>query len=126
LKKQLPLFRLGVGGVLGSGAQWISPISLRDEVRAILWLLDTRPSGPFNVAAPAALTNREFTSAVGRHLHRPTRLRVPAAVLRVALGRELVDEAVLASQRVAPMALNEGGFHFEDPDIQSILSSAFA
>jgi uncharacterized protein (TIGR01777 family) len=125
LKKQLPLFRLGLGGVLGSGEQWMSPISLRDEVRAILWLLDTRPSGPFNLVAPAALTNREFTSALARQLHRPARLSVPSTVLRVALGADLVDAAVLASQRVVPAALTERGFNFESPNIESILSSSF-
>lgn len=126
LKKQLPLFRFGLGGVLGSGAQWTSPISLRDEVRAILWLLDTRPVGPFNLVAPAALTNRSFTAALAQHLHRPARLRVPTSALYVALGRDLVTDAVLASQRVVPTALIEGGFHFESPTIESILSSALA
>jgi uncharacterized protein (TIGR01777 family) len=126
LKKQLPLFRFGLGGVLGSGQQWISLISLRDDVRAITWLLDTRPRGPFNLVAPHALTNREFTRAVARHLHRPARLRVPATALRVALGGELVDDAVLASQRVTPAALIDGGFNFESPTIESILSSAFS
>jgi hypothetical protein len=124
LKKQLPLFRFGLGGVLASGAQWLSPISLRDEVRAILWLLDTRPAGPFNLVAPAALTNRSFTHALAHQLHRPARLRVPAAALNVALGRDLVTDAVLASQRVVPTALLDGGFSFESPDIESIVSSA--
>jgi uncharacterized protein (TIGR01777 family) len=126
LKKQLPLFRLGLGGVLGAGEQWLSPISLRDEVRAVLWLLDTRPSGPFNLVAPAALTNRAFTSALARQLHRPARLRVPSTALRIALGRDLADGAVLASQRVVPAALTERGFNFENPTIESIVSSSFA
>jgi hypothetical protein len=126
LKKQLPLFRLGLGGVIGSGRQWISPISLRDEVRAILWLIDTRPSGPFNLVAPAALTNRAFTGTLARHMHRPARFGVPAWALRAALGSELVDGAILASQRVVPTALSERGFEFESPNIQSIFSSAFS
>ena len=126
LKKQLPLFRLGLGGVLGAGEQWLSPISLRDEVRAVLWLLDTRPSGPFNLVAPAAQTNRAFTSALARQLHRPARLRVPSTALRIALGRDLADGAVLASQRVVPAALTERGFNFENPTIESIVSSSFA
>jgi hypothetical protein len=126
LKKQLPLFRLGLGGVISSGKQWISPISLRDQVRAILWLIDTRPSGPFNLVAPAALTNRAFTNTLARHLHRPARFGVPAWALRVALGPDLVDGAILASQRVVPTALSERGFEFENPSIQSIFSSAFS
>jgi uncharacterized protein (TIGR01777 family) len=126
LKKQLPLFRLGLGGPLGSGQQWLSPISLRDEVRAILWLIETRASGPFNLVAPAALTNREFTRALAHQLRRPAFLKVPSGALRVVLGHELVTAAVLASQRVNPSALREAGFRFEEPDIASILASALA
>ena len=126
LQKQLPLFRFGLGGPFGTGRQWISPISLCDEVRAIVWLLQRRPSGPFNLVAPAALTNRDFTDALARQLHRPARLRVPSSVLRIALGAELVTGAVLASQRVVPTALREAGFTFEHSDIEAILSSALA
>jgi hypothetical protein len=126
LKRQLPLFRLGLGGALGTGRQWFSPISLRDEVRAIVWLLENRASGPFNLVAPAALTNRAFTEALARQLRRPARLRIPSSALRVALGGQLVTGAVLASQRVVPAALLGSGFTFEHPDIESILSSALA
>ncbi len=124
LKRQLPLFRAGLGGCLGTGAQWVSPISLRDEVRAIMFLIDNRLSGPFNLVAPAALTNRSLTTALSRELHRPARLRTPSAVLRLVLGRDLVDGAVLASQRVSPTALVQSGFEFESPNIESILSTA--
>jgi hypothetical protein len=126
LKKQLPLFRLGVAGRLGSGEQWISPISLRDEVSAILWLCERRPSGPFNLVAPAALTNRDLTKAVAHQLHRPARIPVPATALKVVLGSDLVTDAVLASQRVVPTALREAGFRFADPDVESILASALS
>jgi hypothetical protein len=95
-------------------------------VRAIVWVLERRPSGPFNLVAPAALTNREFTRALARQLHRPARVRIPATALRLALGGELVDGAILASQRALPTALRESGFGFEDADIRSILSSAMA
>jgi hypothetical protein len=124
LRKQLPLFRLGIGGPIGPGHQWMSPISLRDQVRAILWLLDHRLSGAFNLVAPAALTNRDFATALGRQLHRPSKLRVPSAAVRIAIGSEMADATVLASQRVAPTALVESGFNFESPDIESILASA--
>lgn len=126
LKKQLPLFRLGLGGALGTGRQWISPISLRDEVRAIVWLLENRASGPFNLVAPAALTNRAFTQALAHQLRRPARLRIPSSALRVALGGQLVTGAVLASQRVVPAALLGSGFTFDHPDIESIMSWALA
>lgn len=126
LKRQLPLFRFALGGPLGNGNQWVSPITLRDEVRAILWLVDTRRDGNFNLVAPAALTNRAFSSAVARALHRPAKLRVPASALRVVLGAELADATALASQRVVPLALRESGFTFESPDVASILASALA
>jgi uncharacterized protein len=113
-KRQLPLFRFGLGGPLGNGQQWISPISLRDEVRAILFLLDNRSGGPFNLVAPAPVRNREFTKVLARHLHRPAGLRVPARALNVAFGAELVEGAVLA------------GFSFESPAIDSIITSALS
>ena len=124
LKRQLPLFRFGLGGPLGNGRQWISPISLRDEVRAILFLLDTRGRGPFNLVAPAAVRNRDFTRVLARQLGRPARLRAPSRALSVVLGTELVEGAVLASQRVTPGALLASGFNFESSDIESILASA--
>jgi uncharacterized protein len=126
LKKQLPLFRLGLGGCLGGGEQWMSPISLRDEVRAILWLIETRATGPFNLVAPAALSNRNLTQVLAHQLHRPARLRVPSSALRMALGSELVVGAVLASQRVVPTSLHDSGFNFEHADIESIVSAALA
>ncbi len=121
LKKQLPLFRLGLGGRLASGRQWLSPISLRDEVRAILWVLDHRLEGPVNLVAPIPLTNRHFTKLLGQALHRPTVTRVPAMALKTVLGKELVKGAVLASQRVEPMVLLKSGFKFDDPGATSIV-----
>ena len=126
LNKQLPLFRVGLGGVLGTGRQWQSVISLDDEVRAIVWILDHRSHGPVNLVSPTPVTNREFTSALGRALHRPSALRVPPAALRIALGRELAMGAVLASQRVVPTALLDSGFTFLDRDLDAILASALA
>jgi uncharacterized protein (TIGR01777 family) len=126
LKKQLPLFRIGLGGSMGSGGHWLSPISLRDEVRAMLWILERHAGGPFNLVAPAPLTNRAFSRALARQLHRPARLRIPVNALRIVLGNDLVNNAVLASQRVLPAALLESGFGFEHPDIDSILSAALA
>ena len=126
LGRQLPLFRRGLGGVLGTGRQWVSPISLVDEVRAILWILDTDQEGPHNLVAPAPVTNREFTEALASAVGRHARLPVPALALDVALGRGLARGAVLASQRAIPERLSAEGFAFVHADIASILSAALS
>lgn len=120
LKRQLPLFRLGLGGPHSTGAHWLSPISLQDEVRAILWVIDHQLSGPINVVCPTPLTNEQFAHDLAKALHRPSFARIPAALLQVVLGSQLTTEAVLASQRVTPMKLTENGFNFENPDAPSI------
>jgi uncharacterized protein (TIGR01777 family) len=127
LAKQLPLFRLGLGGRLSVGSQWMSWIELGDEVAAIEWLLD-RPdlSGPVNLTAPQPVTNAAFTDELARELHRPAFLAVPAPALRLALGRELVDEALLASQRVLPAVLLGSGFDFRAPDLAAGIRAATA
>ncbi len=124
LKKQLPLFKAGVGGRLGSGRQFLSPISLHDEIQAILFLLDNNIAGPVNLVAPEPLTNRAFTAALGAVLHRPAIAAVPRLALDIALGSELVSEALMASQRVTPAALEANGFVFQDRTIDQILKSA--
>jgi uncharacterized protein len=126
LKKQLPLFRYGLGGTFGSGRQWMSPISLSDEVRALLWIIDSHLSGPINLVAPAPLTNREFTSEMASVLHRRAFLSVPSSALRVALGREMANELLLVSQRVTPQRLLASGFVFECPDTSSALRDVLA
>jgi uncharacterized protein (TIGR01777 family) len=118
-----PLFRAGLGGRLGSGRQYWSCIALRDEVAALRHLLGTEElSGPVNLTAPRPRTNREVTAALGRVLHRPTLLAVPAPALRLAVG-ELAGDA-LASQRVRPAKLLGSGFTFTCPDIDDILRAA--
>jgi uncharacterized protein (TIGR01777 family) len=124
LKKQLPLFRLGLGGVLSNGRQWLSPISLNDEVRAILWVLDHRLAGPVNLVTPHPLTNADFTKSLARLVRRSAWVRVPALALKIALGDELATGAVLASQRVLPRVLLDSGFTFDNVDITSILHAA--
>jgi uncharacterized protein (TIGR01777 family) len=124
LPQQLPLFRVGVGGRLGSGRQWLSPISLRDEVSAITWVLDHRLEGAINLVAPTPLTNRAFTKDLARALHRPGFFAVPAFALRATLGPEMADELILASQRVTPQTLLASGFTFADPDGPSALAWA--
>lgn len=124
LGRQLPLFRVGLGGRLGTGRQWLSWISLPDEVGAVLHALDVEAlRGPVNATAPAPATNRDFTRALGRVLHRPTVLAVPGVALRMALGADLASEMVLASQRVLPTRLTETGFGFDHPDLDTALTA---
>jgi uncharacterized protein len=121
LGRQLPLFRLGVGGRLSSGRQWLSWISLVDEVAAIRFLLTAEDvGGPVNLVAPGTVTNAAFTRALAAAVHRPAAAPVPRLALRVALGG-FADEGVLASQRVVPAALLRAGFTFAHPDIDTAL-----
>ncbi|OYV64889.1 MAG: TIGR01777 family protein [Actinobacteria bacterium 21-64-8] len=124
LARQLPLFRLGLGGRLASGAQWLSPIALIDEVRALVWLLDQRRSTTANLTCPVPIRNRDFTRLLATSLKRPAAFVVPAPLLELALGREMAGELLLASQRVVPTALEDSGFVFECPDASSILRRA--
>lgn len=122
LAKQLPLFRIGAGGKLGSGAQWLSPIALDDVIGAIHWALmrdDLR--GPVNLVAPEAVTNAEFTRVLAGVLQRPALATAPAFALRLALGAEMANETVLASQRVQPGALRASGFRFRLPGLEQML-----
>ena len=118
-------FRWGLGGPVGGGRQWWPWISLDDEVRAIVHALDTGISGPVNLVAPAPVTNRDFTRALGRVLRRPTILPIPGFVLRLLLGSELADALVLEGQRAAPVVLIESGFEFEHSDIAAGLRATF-
>ncbi len=114
----LPAVRLGVGGPLGSGRQWWSLISLRDEVRALRFVLDDdRAAGPVNLVATAA-RNADLVRALGRALSRPTLLRVPQVVLTTVL-REMAT-VVLESARAEPAVLRRLGFTFTDPDLEAI------
>lgn len=127
LKRMLPLFRFGLGGRLGSGRQWWSWISIDDEVGAIRFLLERDDiAGPVNLAAPAPVTNAEMTRVLGRVLHRPAVLPVPAFGPRLVLGRELADGLVFISQRVRPTVLTEAGYAFRHPDVEGALAAALA
>jgi uncharacterized protein (TIGR01777 family) len=123
LGKLLPLFKLGVGGKLGSGDTWWSWISLVDEVRAIKHLITTPISGAVNLTAPNPVTNAELTNTLGKVLHRPTVFSVPRFALELVLGKELAASLVFASARVLPLRLQESGFEFRHPDIESALRS---
>jgi uncharacterized protein (TIGR01777 family) len=117
-----PLFRFGLGARISSGSQFISWIALTDEVRAIRFLLEhAELDGPVNLTAPAPVTNAEFTAALARALRRPALLRVPAPVLRAALG-ELSSE-LLTGARVLPRKLQGAGFEFRYPGIDAALGA---
>jgi uncharacterized protein (TIGR01777 family) len=120
-----PLFRLGIGGKLGSGEQYWSFVSLRDEVRAIRRMIDD-PSmtGVYNVTAPNAATNAEITKAMGERVHRPTFATVPSFALRAVLGE--MSSEVLGSARVLPTRLLDAGFEFTDPTIGDALDAALS
>jgi uncharacterized protein len=123
--RMLPLFKAGLGGKLGSGRQYWSWISLRDEIRALVFLLENEAlSGPVNLTAPTPLTNAEVTSIMGTVLHRPTLLPAPAFALKAALGEFSTE--VLGSARVIPSVLESTGFTFEDPALESALRAALA
>lgn len=124
LEKMLTPFKLGVGGKMGSGRQWMSWVALHDVVEAIRFALRTDTlSGPANVASPNPATNAEFTEALGRVLGRPTFFAVPKFALKLALG-QMADEALLASQRAVPEKLRAAGFVFEYPDLEGALRVA--
>jgi uncharacterized protein (TIGR01777 family) len=124
-KRLMPIFKLGLGGKVGSGRQYWSFISLRDEVAALIALLDDdRYAGPVNLTAPNPVTNSEVTSAMGRVLGRPTVLPVPAFAIKAALGEFSQD--VLGSQRVLPTVLERDGFVWSDPTIDQAIAQAAA
>ncbi|MFH1068194.1 MAG: TIGR01777 family oxidoreductase [Candidatus Glassbacteria bacterium] len=123
LAAMLPVFRLGLGAKLGSGCQYQSWISLEDAVRAILFCLDQHSlSGPVNVVSPNPVTNSEFTISLAKALKRPAIFRVPAFVLKAALG-QMADELLLASCRAVPGKLRENGFGFNHPTLIEALEA---
>lgn len=117
-----PIFRLGLGGKLGSGRQYWSWISLRDEVSALMYLVDSNLTGPVNLTAPNPATNAEVTAAMGKVLGRPTLFPVPAVALKTALGEFSTE--ILSSARVLPKVLEQAGFQWQDRDIASAISTA--
>jgi uncharacterized protein (TIGR01777 family) len=123
LGKMLPLFRMGLGGPLGSGKQWTSWIGLADTVAATLFAIDTPAlGGPLNLTAPEPVTNAQFTRALGRAVHRPAILPAPAIALRIFLG-EMANEALLASERAVPAKLIAAGFRFAHPTVDEALAA---
>jgi len=121
LKKQLPLFKVGAGGKLGSGKQWQSWISIDDEVGAILHLLTHEVSGPVNLTAPNPVRNAELTKTLAHVLGRPSFLPVPSFGPKLLLGSELADNLLFAGQRVQPRALQAAGYEFRHPTLEVAL-----
>ena len=121
LRQMLPPFRMGVGGVIGSGRQYMSWVALDDVLGGILHALRVGDlAGPVNLVAPHPVTNAEFTKTLGRVLRRPAFLPLPAFGARLAFG-EMADALLLSSARVEPARLRASGFEFDYPDIKAAL-----
>ncbi len=121
LSRMLPLFRLGLGGPLGDGSQYMSWIGIDDVIGAIYWAMGCRDlEGPVNLVAPVPVTNAEFTAVLAKVLDRPARLPVPAAAIRTLYG-QMGREIVLASTRVLPEKLLASGYRFRHPDLEDVL-----
>lgn len=121
LAKMLTPFRMGIGGRVGTGKQWMSWIALEDVVAGLKFLLlDKSAQGPVNFVAPRPVTNAEFTTTLGRVLARPTFFPVPAFGVRLAFG-EMADALLLSSQRVEPAVLEQKGFPFYWPTLEPAL-----
>ena len=123
LERMLPMFKLGLGGTLGSGSQYWSWIVIDDLVRAIEFIFENEQlSGPVNLVAPNPLSNAEFTKTLAKAIHRPAIFPAPAPVLRLALG-EMADSLVLTSQNVIPKKLMDAGFAFKYPTLSEALDT---
>jgi uncharacterized protein (TIGR01777 family) len=121
MEKMLTPFKMGLGGKIGSGKQYISWVSIDDVVGAMkLALKDETIRGPLNVVSPNPVTNEEFTKSLGDALSRPTMMAVPAFAARLAFG-EMADEMLLSSQKVLPKRLQDAGFQFKYPNLDEAL-----
>jgi uncharacterized protein (TIGR01777 family) len=121
LHKLLTPFKMGMGGKVGTGKQYISWVALEDAVNAIkLAINDQAMQGPVNVVSPNPVTNEEFTKTLGHVLNRPTALAMPAFAARLAFG-EMADEMLLVSQRVLPKKLVGAGFQFHYPELEAAM-----
>jgi uncharacterized protein (TIGR01777 family) len=122
LDRMLTPFRLGLGGRIGRGTQYMSWVSIDDEVGAIVHAIERDDvHGPINATGPNPVTNKEFTATLGRVLHRPTVLPTPLAPLKLLYGPELVQSLLLFSQRVEPAALQRTGYDFKHPSLEAAL-----
>lgn len=124
LHKMLPFFRWGLGGILGSGKQYLSWIAIDDLLAIFLFALtdDHLKGGIVNLVSPYPVTNREFTKTLGRVLHRPTWFKVPSFLLHCLFGEERADALFLTSTRVEPLRLKLDGYVFQYPTIEKALN----
>ena len=121
LGRMIPLFKFGVGGKLGSGKQWWSWITLHDQVRAMIFLMQSKIEGAVNITTPNPVTNKEFTAALAHALKRPAVFPAPAFALRAVLGG--FSSEVLGSKKVMPKVLMDNGFEFEYPFVSNALTA---
>lgn len=121
LSKMVPLFKLGLGGPIGSGRQYLAWIHIDDMVNGILWLLDNPLSGPFNLVSPYPVRNEQFAHALGEVLHRPAIVRTPATAIRLLMGESAV--LVLGGQRALPKRMEDSGFAFRWYDLEEALGN---
>ncbi|SEL22762.1 hypothetical protein SAMN04487787_10812 [Kosakonia sacchari] len=119
LGKLLPLFRLGLGGPIGNGRQYLAWIHIDDMLNGILWLLDNDLRGPFNMVSPYPVRNEQFAHTLGHVLHRPAIMRAPAFAVRLMMGESSV--LVLGGQRALPKRLEAAGFAFRWYDLEEAL-----
>ena len=123
LAKMLPFFKLGIGGPLGSGRQWMSWVHLEDLCALFRFLLENgRTNGAFNGTAPNPVTNKELSRALGRVMHRPSALPVPEPMLRLTLGE--IAKVLVTGQKVLPRRALEAGFRFDHPEVEEALRDA--
>jgi hypothetical protein len=123
LKRLLPPFKLGVGGPLAGGRQFMSWVHIADEVGVLLWALDNEAvEGVVNAAAPNPVTNRDFSKALGRALHRPAVLPTPGLAVDAILGREAAEHTAKSSVRVIPKRTQELGYRFKHPELDAALA----
>ncbi len=126
LQKMLPPFRLGVGGPIGSGTQWMSWVDLADVIRAMEWAINQpEVRGVYNITASEPARNGDFARTLGRVLHRPSFMPAPAFALRLIFG-EMADEMLLGGQRVMPSRATAEGFTFNYPTLEGSLRHALA
>lgn len=121
LGRMIPLFKFGIGGKLGSGKQWWSWITLHDQVRAMIFLMQSEIEGAVNITSPNPVTNTEFTAALAHALKRPAFFPAPAIALRAVLGG--FSSEVLGSKKVMPKVLMDNGFEFEYPFVANALTA---
>ena len=120
LGQMLPLFKFGLGGKLGSGKQWWSWITLHDQIKAIIFLLNSKIEGAANLVTPNPVTNQQFTAALAHALKRPALFPAPAFALRALLGGFSTE--LLGSKRVMPQVLTNAGFEFDYPHVSNALN----